>query len=129
MDITAVGELKGTITAPARLTGKIEQLNTLVGTIDISPNQVASGQLKAVISNTVELVGKISGAAAIKGSLAIPTAAETPVYNGSYEITPRVDEQVLETRSKTMRDDLTVLAIPYYETSNPTGKTVYIGGE
>ena len=26
------------------------------------------------------------------------------------------------------KKDLTVLAIPYYETSNLTGKTVYIGG-
>ena len=129
MDIAVVGELKGTITAPARLTGTIEQLNTLTGIINISPNSVYSGQLKAAISNTASLVGKITNADFLKGALSIPLASEVPTYEGEYEITPKVNAQTIETRSKTMKDDLTVLAIPYYETSNPTGKTVYIGGE
>ena len=75
------------------------------------------------------MVGKITNADFLKGALSIPLASEVPTYGGEYEITPKVNAQTIETRSKTMKDDLTVLAIPYYETSNPTGKTVYIGGE
>ena len=35
----------------------------------------------------------------------------------------------MKTKNKKMEDNVTVLAIPYFETSNLTGKTVYIGGE
>lgn len=42
-------------------------------------------------------------------------------YEGSYEVTPDVDGEVLPTRAKTMRDDLTINPIPYAETSNPAG--------
>lgn len=48
-------------------------------------------------------------------------------YDGDYFVTPRVDEQTLETDSKLMLDDLTVKAIPYYDTTNAAGgSTVYI---
>lgn len=44
-----------------------------------------------------------------------------PNYKGSYEITPRVVEQMLETKDKSMIDDVTVNAIPYVEVSNVGG--------
>ena len=48
-------------------------------------------------------------------------------YTGSYEVTPRVSEQVMHTRMKTMADDVTVHAIPYHSTSNEAGgRTVSI---
>ena len=129
MGINVIGELKGTITAPAQLRGTIEQLNVLTGIINTSSNEVYSGKLKAVISDTVSLVGKITNTEVLKGNLTIPqSTGEVVIYDGDYEVTPRVESQTLNTRSKAMRDDLTILAIPYYETSNPTGKTVYIGG-
>ena len=130
MGINVIGELKGTITAPAQLRGTIEQLNILTGVINTSSNEVYSGKLKTVISDTTSLVGKITETGVLKGSLSIPqSTGEVVIYDGDYEVIPRVESQTLNTRSKTMRDDFTILAIPYYETSNPTGKTVYIGGE
>ena len=42
-------------------------------------------------------------------------------YEGDYEITPDADGEVLPTRSKTMRGDLTVRPIPYVETTNESG--------
>lgn len=51
-------------------------------------------------------------------------------YLGDYEVTPAVGAQVLPTAKKLMADDVTVKAIPYYETSNLSdGETVYIGTE
>lgn len=50
-------------------------------------------------------------------------------YDGEYTITPKVTEQTLPTRAKTMRDDVTVLEIPYVSVSNLSGgNTVTIGG-
>ena len=52
------------------------------------------------------------------------------IYDGEYIVTPKpFTEQTLETKEKLMTDDVTVLAIPYYETSNVSGITIYIGGE
>ena len=42
-------------------------------------------------------------------------------FTESYEVTPTSSEQVLPTRLKTMRDDLTVHQIPYHQTSNDAG--------
>ena len=51
-------------------------------------------------------------------------------YKGEYTVIPKANEPtVLETAGKTLNKDVTVTKIPYYETSNPTGDTVYIASE
>ena len=50
-------------------------------------------------------------------------------YDGNYEVTPKVSEQELQTKTHWMRENLTVLAIPYYEVDNTQrGMTAIIGG-
>lgn len=49
-------------------------------------------------------------------------------YEGTYEVTPRVYAQSLETDGKLMSDDVTIYEIPVTRTSNPQGGlTVLIG--
>lgn len=48
-------------------------------------------------------------------------------YEGPYVVTPELTEIVLETRGKTMADDVLVNEIPIYEVSNQYGTTVTIG--
>ena len=51
-------------------------------------------------------------------------------YEGEYVVTPHVGEQELQTKNKVLLDDVTIKAIPYFETSNTSGgNTVYIGNE
>lgn len=88
----------------------------------------AVGQLKGTIVGTNTLVGKVTNAEFLKGNIFIPLSVKSATYDGDYEIIPKVNAQTIETKNKKMKENLTVLAIPYYETSNPTGKTVYIGG-
>lgn len=53
-----------------------------------------------------------------------------PLYTGAHTVTPKTEEQTLRTAMKSMQKDVTVKAIPYYETSNTSGgSTVYIGTE
>ena len=47
--------------------------------------------------------------------------ASFPDYEGTYEVTPTMGEQVLPSRARTMRDDVTVHAIPYTQTTNESG--------
>lgn len=53
---------------------------------------------------------------------------EIETYNGSYEITPKGEDQILETADKKMKEDLTVKAIPYAEVSNTSGGTTFTIG-
>ena len=89
----------------------------------------ATAELKGTITASAQLVGKVSGISNLNGAISIPDSVGSDIetYSGDYTITPKVWSQSFETKNKRMEDDLTVLAIPYYETSNPTGKTVYIG--
>lgn len=52
---------------------------------------------------------------------------EDAYYEGDYVIIPKAyEKQVLETKNKRMYDDITVKKVPYFETSNDDGETVYI---
>ncbi len=49
-------------------------------------------------------------------------------YSGPYTVIPMAFSDVeLDTNWKTLRDDVVIKEIPYYETSNVSGFTVYIG--
>ena len=53
-----------------------------------------------------------------------------PYYTGAYVVEPRKVEQTLATKNKSMREDVTVNAIYYSETTNiGGGYTAYIGME
>lgn len=61
---------------------------------------------------------------------AVVIASEAPLYDGEYTVIPKADrEQVLPTSGKRMADDVSVTKIPYYQASNVSGDTVYIGME
>ena len=50
-------------------------------------------------------------------------------FDGPYEVTPRFEDQTLETQMKLMRDDVTVNEIPVEIVPNVAGgNTVTIGG-
>jgi len=92
-----------------------------------------SGETSLVGSLTSEstLNGRLSANQTLVGTLSIPLSADANVYDGDYVVTPKVAEStVLATKSKVMRDDVTVKEIPLYETTNPSGgTTVYIAME
>jgi hypothetical protein len=96
-------------------------------------NGLQSGTITGVISAQKSLRGNIEACGTLSGALALPIIVDNSggaVYEGEYTITPETSAQTLPTAHKRMQDDLTVLAIPYYETTNETGgNTVYIGME
>lgn len=87
----------------------------------------------ATLYGHVTLKGAISAQGVLKGAISLPKIVDNgggAVYEGEYTIIPETTAQTLPTAHKRMQDDLTVLAIPYYETTNETGgNTVYIGME
>lgn len=94
--------------------------------------QESTGRLKCVIFSKKPVLkcALQSERPVLKGFVNISRGGAIDVYDGEYIVTPKpYDAQTLETRHKVMIDDVTVLAIPYYETSNVSGITIYIGGE
>lgn len=75
------------------------------------------------IDGTVDLNNRVDGQS---GIFFIEHIFDGDTYDGPYEVTPSIRSQTLETRLKFMADDLVVKEIPYYETSNLQGITVYI---
>lgn len=73
-----------------------------------------------ILDSTVHM--RVSDAEVVYSSAGDP-------YTGSYIITPKVDAQTMATRNKLMQDNVTIKAIPYYETDNSLGTTIYIGSE
>ncbi len=86
-------------------------------------------QIKRIQGDSVHLIS-VSGDRTLKLSqINMGGGGSRPHYTGDYIITPLVNDQViLETQGKLMDDDVTVLRVPYLETSNPSGgNTAYIG--
>lgn len=76
------------------------------------------------------LEGALSAVGTLQGTLSRGEGVIAQTYDGDYTVTPRANvEQVLETNGKLMADDVTVFEIPYFETSNLSGTTVYIANE
>ena len=79
--------------------------------------------LDGELANLLELDGELGVVLQGGGSI-------YPWYDGETEVTPKAySEVVLDTDGKVMPSDVTVFRVPYYETSNPTGLTVYIASE
>ena len=74
-----------------------------------------TGTINAVISGEAESIHGI-----VEDYAYIP---EKDKYKGEYVVTPKKDSTILDTDHKYMLDDLTVNAIPYYETQNDSGIT------
>ena len=72
--------------------------------------------------NTANLTGTIgNGIVKVDGS--------TDPFLGEYEVTPKVDAQTMPCAGKKMLKDVDIKAIPFFETSNEAGTTVYIAAE
>lgn len=50
-------------------------------------------------------------------------------YDGPYTAVPGTEPVTLKTRDRYLTKDITVFQIPYWETSNTSGTTVFIGGK
>lgn len=83
------------------------------------------------ITGTIQGVGGVTGSLSalggLSGSISMPEVVPLAPYEGEYVVIPQVGEQVMPTSGKRMTDDVTVTGIPYYQVSNLSGLTVYIG--
>ena len=72
------------------------------------------------------LSGRICASNSIAGFVAKPVGYVD--YTGTHEVTPKTTAQTLPTADKRLTDDITVLAIPFYEVSNTAGGSTFSVG-
>lgn len=96
--------------------------NNLHGSLE--PDGIISGKLSAVggltanLSDTGHLYGTIQNQKAY------------PQYTGEHNIIPKAhQDQILETANKLVVQNIIVHEVPYEETHNESGTTVYIAKE
>ena len=84
--------------------------------------------LTGIMSAEPFLSGKLSCNVGLKGGLSVPD--DYSLYLGDYLIVPRAFEgQTIATANKLLKKDILIKEIPYFETHNPKGITVYIAKE
>lgn len=93
--------------------------------------------ITATFIDDTSIYGQLTGAGSIEATLSgdgeiisgvIADYVTAPIYDGEYIITPDTENDIiLPTNDKLMKNDVTVEKIPYYETSNISGVTVFIG--
>lgn len=122
------------------LTGKLTQISVIEGKLTSTNSTTLKGTLSPINSQLIgdlvslqstQLVGTLhNNYHQVSGILSVSSEKPVENYEGEYIVTPEpFNPQTLETAGLKMQDDVVVLKIPYYETSNETGYTVYIGGE
>ena len=73
--------------------------------------------------NTANMTGTI-------GNGIVKYDSSTELYTGEYNVVPKAaEEQKLPCAGKKMLKDVDIKAIPFFETANATGTTVYIAAE
>lgn len=85
-----------------------------------------AGNIKGFINAGLNIIGNIKSDV-LSGVLTIGSSYQD--YSGAYDVTPQTESQTLPTENKVLRQDVLIKKIPYFETSNDYGKTVYIGSE
>lgn len=122
-----------------KLIGELQQINTLEGSLtsfcDIITGILSSSNNKLIGNLTSlqlkELIGSLkNNYINSEGNLSVPPEIPTETYEGEYVVIPKpFEEQTLKTVGLKMNNNVVINKIPYYETSNESGYTIYIGGE
>lgn len=95
-----------------------------------------SNNITSAICGTIAPVainGKVAAVMETTGTIGngkIQYTSDAETYTGEYNVVPKAaEEQRLPCAGKKMKKDVTVQKVPYYETSNDAGITVYIASE
>lgn len=105
---------------PKNQSQTIEIKNTPIQEIDIIP---------AYTPQDISLENRPEQSIEVKQNIIIETVYEDAIlYEGEYEVTPKVTEQSLPTKERLLMEDVTIKKIPFAAALNTSGgRTVTIG--
>lgn len=132
--IFAEQKIGGTVYKDDTISGQINKQQILSGIVNKEQYQKGVIQREGTIQGTIQKQSTLSGVIkdnnSITGTIGYAEGqSEYPIYDGRYTVIPTKYEQSLETKNKIVKADIKIKEIPYYETSNISGTTVYIANE
>ncbi len=96
----------------SNINGVVHGTNTIIGNVNSNFSESVKNKLQGDLHTSLN-----------------PVDNHIPFYNGSYQITPTLEAQELQTSSRILENNIRVLGIPFSETVNSSGgKTAVIGG-
>lgn len=96
--------------------------------MDTTLNEIVT--IRAELASLSNIMCEVAPTGIISAEITLPDFIGGGQYTGDYMVIPKAHAAtVLPTNGKLMADDVTVSEIPYYETSNISGNTVYIADE
>lgn len=93
----------------------------------ITPS-LTTDTIKGTLQTGINITGNLTTNVSLKGNIINGEGTHRSYYSGSYEFTPQLESQTINTSEKIMANDIEINAIPYQEVPNEYGDTVYIGG-
>lgn len=127
-----MSEIVGALLETSNVNSNLSNNSNITGSINdtkITGNITSSININGSLSSNSNLIAKVENINNLDASLNIGGSGSYLDYSGSYDIIPNQNNQTLQTENRVLRQDLLVEKIPYFETSNDYGKTVYIGSE
>lgn len=104
------------------ITGAIDIIESISGIIQ------NHGDITGIINGKLKISGEVNSEKQMTASISLFGDKEPIRYSGDHEFTPDTDEDYsVDTKFKMMSSNIVIKKIPYYETSNPSGTTIYIG--
>jgi hypothetical protein len=110
----------------------------------IQSSEIHAASIIGDVNAKASLVGDVSSRTAVQGILSTSKQSlyadvslgvidiihsDMPDYKGDYSVTPSLVSQELNTENKTLRENIIINSIPYYDVANPYGRTIYIGSD
>ena len=80
---------------------------------------IAIPSITGTISDAGSVTGNLSAAGSMSGT--ISRELDHDYYTGDYEVTPRTDEQILNTADRLLTKDVTVREVPISIVQNEAG--------
>ena len=120
--MSSIIKLKNTMSSGIKLK------NTTSDTIKIKTTQTEEIKLKNTETDSIKLKNTQVDEIELKNTEPVIFVSTHESFDGGYEITPKVENQLFETKNKLMKEDLNVLPIPFHMVNNEKGQTVIIGG-
>ena len=122
--LTKKGKIQGVLNPVFQISGPFNNGQTKVIEGNISLEASLKGNLQ---QKTKEIVGKLKALSPqLSGNVRIPFVERNEIYSGAYEVIPSFSEQTLLTGGKILNNNIKVLQIMTYETSNDFGTTFII---
>lgn len=107
-----MGVLVGRLSAKKGMTGTLVPIGVLSGTLTAGETASDENRLIGTLSAKDGMIGTLSPVGVVSGSLTVGNRSPYEEYDGTYEVVPSSEEQILGTEMKLATKNVVIKPIP-----------------